>query len=150
MCIRDSVLSDAPVNWSGGDYGWYFELDEPGEKVIFRPVLRGSIVFFTTFIPNPDPCGQGGFSFFFSVDMENGSSPDEPEVDVNGDGIIDDNDRVSNGNTTGVMAARKLEGIAPNPVFVDNIAFTGGNKGIRVRDLPELPLGRFSWQELLQ
>ena len=57
-------------------------------------------------IPNPDPCGQGGFNFFFSVDMVNGSSPDEPEVDTNGDGIIDDNDRVSDGNNTGVMAAR--------------------------------------------
>lgn len=143
------VLSDKPVNYQGGDFGWYFELDEPGEKVIFRPVLRGSIVFFTTFIPNPDPCGQGGFNYFFSVDMENGSSPDEPEVDTNGDGIIDDSDRVSDGNTTGVMAARKSEGLAPNPVFVDDIAFTGATP-TKVRKLKEIPTGRFSWQELLQ
>ncbi len=143
------VLSDNTVDYQGGDYGWYFEIDEPGEKLIFKPVLRGGIVFFTTFIPNPDPCGEGGFNYFFSVDMVNGSSPDEPEIDTDGNGVIDDNDRVKNGATVGVMAARKSEGLAPNPVFVDDIAYTGA-KPTKVRKLKDIPTGRFSWQELLQ
>jgi type IV pilus assembly protein PilY1 len=141
------VLSNNVVNYAGGEYGWHFELDETGEKAFFVPVVRGGIVFFTTFIPNPDPCSAGGDNYFFSVDMINGGSPDDPQVDTDGNGIVDDNDRVKNGGTTGVMVARKSEGLAPNPVFVDDIAYTGANP-TKVKKLRKIPTGRFSWQEI--
>ncbi len=143
------VTTNNPVNYLGGEFGWFFELDEAREKTIFRSVVRGGIVFFTTFIPNPDPCSAGGSSYLFAVDMITGGSADEPQVDVNNDGEVNEKDRVTRGTETAAMSGIKEEGIMPNQVFVDDIAYTGA-KATKVKKLPPPPTGRFSWQELIQ
>jgi len=145
------VLTNTPVNYAGGESGWYFELEDTGEKTIFEASLRGGTVFFNTFVPDPDPCGEGGDSWAMFVDMVNGGSTDDPQSDTNNDGVIDDNDRVSNsGGTLANSAGSKGEGeLYPSNNFLENLVFRGEDAE-EVEDLKDIPTGRFSWQELIQ
>jgi type IV pilus assembly protein PilY1 len=150
------VLTNTPVNYAGGESGWYFELDgagDSGEKLIFEPSLRGGIVFFNTFVPDSDPCGEGGDSWAMFVDMVNGGSADDPQSDTNNDGIIDDKDRVSDssGNASLMTSAgSKGEGeLYPNNNFLGDLVYRGDDPD-EVKELRDIPTGRFSWQELIQ
>jgi len=147
----ERVLSRNVVDYTlGGDHGWFFELDVNGERSVTNPVVRGGIVFFNSFVPVIDPCSVGGFGYRFAVDMITGGSPDEVVVDVNGDGVIDDNDKASDGSGGfDTVAAIRQEGFLPEPVFIEDIAYTAETPS-KVAELPEPPTGRFGWQELIQ
>jgi type IV pilus assembly protein PilY1 len=131
--------------------GWYFELDVNRERSVTNPVVRGDLVFFNSFVPEDEPCTIGGFGYRFAVEMLSGGSPYEVAADADGDGDIDDDDRArhSNGTNTDTIAAIRQEGFLPEPVFIENIAYTA-EKPSKVADLPEPPTGRFGWQELIQ
>ena len=143
------VLSDNPVNYTGGQFGWYFKLPLSGERSVTNPVLRGGIVFFNSFVPVDDPCSVGGFGFRFAVDMETGGSPRQAVADVNRDGLIDESDRASNGLLTDTIAIIRQDGFLPQPVFIEDIAYTAEEPS-KVPKLRKIPRGRFSWQELIQ
>ena len=143
------VLSRNTVDYAGGDYGWYFELPDSGERSVTNPVVRGGIVFFNSFTPVDDPCSVGGYGFRFAVDMITGGSPDDVAIDTNNDGVIDENDRASNGITSDTVAAIRQEGFLPEPVFIEDIAYTAETPS-KVVKLKNIPKGRFSWQELIQ
>ena len=81
--------------------------------------------------------------------MVTGGSPSEPTYDANNDGVIDENDKVSNGIDQSTLVAVRQEGFLPEPVFIEDLSFTA-EEATKVRALPELRVGRFSWQELLQ
>ncbi|MDH3856887.1 MAG: PilC/PilY family type IV pilus protein, partial [Gammaproteobacteria bacterium] len=146
----ERVLTRTAVDYLGSKYGWFFELDVNGERSVTNPVVRGGLVFFNSFVPVSDPCSVGGFGYRFAVDMISGGSPDEVAVDVNGDGVIDDNDKASDGSgNTDTIAAIRQEGFLPEPVFIEDIAYTAETPS-KVIELPEPPTGRFGWQELIQ
>jgi type IV pilus assembly protein PilY1 len=142
------VLSNNPVDYSI-DHGWYFDLPETGERSVTSPIARRDTVFFNTFVPTENPCSFGGFGFKYAVDMVTGGSPSEPTYDANNDGVIDENDKVSNGIDQSTLVAVRQEGFLPEPVFIEDLSFTA-EEATKVRALPELRVGRFSWQELLQ
>ncbi len=78
-----------------GGFGWYIDLVEgPGERVVSSALVAGGYVFFTTFQPSDDPCEAGGIARLYVVGYENGCVPLEPVVDVNGDGVVDENDTI--------------------------------------------------------
>jgi Tfp pilus tip-associated adhesin PilY1 len=56
------------------------------------------IVFFTTFIPDVDICTGSGDAYLFVVDYNSGLAPSHPVFDINADGIIDENDKIDDGN----------------------------------------------------
>lgn len=144
------VLTRNQVDYLGGDYGWFFELPDSGERSVTNPVVRGSLVFFNSFVPVSDPCSVGGYGFRFAVNLIDGGSPDDVAVDTNDDGIIDDNDKASDGSgNTETIAAIRQEGFLPEPVFIEDIAYTAETPS-KVKELPSPPTGRFGWQELLQ
>jgi len=144
------VLTRNVVDYTaGGDHGWFIELDINGERSVTNPVLRGGVVFFNTFVPVTDPCSVGGFGYRFALDMITGGSPDEVVIDTNGDGIINDQDKATNGTDTDTIAAIRQEGFLPEPVFIEDIAYTAETPS-KVAELPEPPTGRFGWQELVQ
>ncbi|MCP4981760.1 MAG: hypothetical protein GY935_14850 [Gammaproteobacteria bacterium] len=148
--FSERVLTRNPVNYAGGDYGWFIELPDSGERSVTNPVVRGSIVFFNSFVPVSDPCSVGGYGYRFAVNVVDGGSPDEVTVDTNGDGIIDDNDKVTDGSgNTDTVAAIRQEGFLPEPVFIEDIAYTAETPS-KVAELPKPPTGRFGWQELIQ
>jgi type IV pilus assembly protein PilY1 len=76
--------------------GWYIDLVEnPGERVTSSPLVAGGIVFFTTFEPDiEDPCKAGGIARLYTVKYDTGCPPDSPVLDVNGDGVVDDGDKI--------------------------------------------------------
>ncbi len=147
----ERVLTRNSVDYAGGaDFGWFFELPDSGERSVTNPVIRGSLVFFNSFAPESDPCSVGGYGYRFAVNLVDGGSPEEVAVDSNLDGIIDDNDRANDGSgNTDTIAAIRQEGFLPEPVFIEDIAYTA-EKPSKVAELPIPPTGRFGWQELLQ
>ena len=78
-----------------GGFGWYIDLVEgPGERVISSAFVAGGYVFFVTFQPSDDPCEAGGIARLYCVKYDNGCVPDVPVIDITGDGIVDDNDKI--------------------------------------------------------
>ncbi len=142
------VLSNNNVDYSI-KYGWYFKLPDSGERSITRPVVRGNVVFFNTFVPEDDACKAGGYGYRMVVDLETGGPPKEATIDVNGDGVIDANDNAENGSVVETISGIRQEGYLPEPVFIEDIAYTADTP-TKVIKLKEIATGRFSWQELLQ
>jgi type IV pilus assembly protein PilY1 len=128
--------------------GWYFNLTDSGERSVTSPIARSTTVFFNSFVPESDPCSEGGYGYRFAVDMATGGSPLLPTIDSNNDGEIDDNDYQSNGVDQSTLAAVRQEGFLPEPVFIEDLAFTG-DTATKIKALKTVPSGRFSWIELL-
>ena len=142
------VLTRNPVDYDT-KHGWYFNLPDSGERSVTSPIARADTVFFNTFVPGDDPCDRGGYGWRFAVDMNTGGSPQDPTIDSNGDGVIDDADLQNNGvGGESTLAAVRQEGFLPEPVFIEDLAFTG-DQAAKIKSLSTVPTGRFSWQELI-
>ena len=141
------VLTRNPVNYAV-DYGWYFDLIENGERSVTASIARSDTVFFNSFVPMDDPCSIGGFGYKYAVDMVTGGSPLEPTFDSNGDGVVDEQDLVDNGASVSTLVAIRQEGYLPEPVFIEDLAFTADD-ATKIKGLKNIPVGRFAWQELL-
>lgn len=77
-------------------FGWYIDLEDggvssAGERSVSTPLLLGDILFFTTILPSTNICDGGGSSFLMAVEAVDGSQPDFPVFDLDGDGNFDDN-----------------------------------------------------------
>jgi type IV pilus assembly protein PilY1 len=64
-------------------YGWFFDLEHPGEKIVSSPLVFNKVVYFTTFTPTTatssgsDPCGTGigsGTARIYAVDYKTGEA----------------------------------------------------------------------------
>ncbi len=79
-----------------GFQGWYIDfVEHSGERVTASPLVAGGIVFFTTFEPDiEDPCKAGGIARLYAVQYDTGCAPDSPVLDINGDGVVDENDKI--------------------------------------------------------
>ncbi|MDH5356773.1 MAG: PilC/PilY family type IV pilus protein, partial [Gammaproteobacteria bacterium] len=141
------VLTRNPVDYSLAQ-GCFFNLPDSGERSVTPPIARADTVFFNTFVPDNKACSIGGYGYRFAVDMSTCGSPLLATIDSNGDSVVDDNDYVSNGVTDSTLAAVRQEGYLPEPVFIEDLAFTG-EQATKIKALSNVPTGRFSWQELL-
>jgi type IV pilus assembly protein PilY1 len=103
--IRDNgkpVTRAALTDQTGGcasteqSQGWYIDfIENRGERVTSAPLVAGGIVFFTTFEPDiDDPCKAGGIARLYSVQFDTGCAPESSVLDVNGDGVVDDSDKI--------------------------------------------------------
>jgi len=81
--------------------------------------------------------------------METGGSPQHPSFDANNDGVIDSGDLVSIGTLVSSVAGVRQEGYLPEPVVIEDLAYTG-EEPTKVKALKDVPVGRFSWQELIK
>jgi type IV pilus assembly protein PilY1 len=144
------VLSSNNVDYAtGAKYGWYFTLPDSGERSITKPVVRGNVVFMNTFVPEDSACAAGGYGWRMAVDLETGGPPKQTTIDANNDGIIDGKDDAQSGPIVETITAIKQEGYLPEPVFIEDIAYTADTPS-KVVELKDIATGRFSWQELLQ
>jgi type IV pilus assembly protein PilY1 len=153
------------------DQGWYLDLyfdgntdnvnDNPGERVVADPLVRNGRVIFPTLIPDVSPCAFGGTSYLMEIDAQSGSRLDVSPFDLNGDGVIDENDWVEievtdeHGNTitikVPVSGKESTVGIIKTPGVIstgDNeLKYTSGSTGdIEVTtESSGDKLGRQSW-----
>ncbi|MCX8012048.1 MAG: hypothetical protein N3A64_02690, partial [Desulfobacterota bacterium] len=86
--------------------GWYHNLwtsgGNPSERVLYRPVVFGGIVLFTTFIPNSDICGYGGSSNLYALNFTTGTANAEPVIGKSGTEILK-KESLGSGMASGVV-----------------------------------------------
>ncbi len=79
--------------------GWFFELENPGEKIISSVIVYNGVLYFTTYEPESedaddpaDPCDEAGglgISRFYAVDYLTGGAVrdfDESTTETDGEG----------------------------------------------------------------
>ncbi|NRH42957.1 PilC/PilY family type IV pilus protein [Pseudomonas sp. MS15a(2019)] len=81
-----------PTNKSG----WYLNLAvnsvNKGERVISRASVANGVLSFASLIPSADPCQGGGVSPVTKIDVLSGGRLSYAVFDINGDGVINDQD----------------------------------------------------------
>ncbi len=121
-----SAISTGCTSGSILKTGWALNLLKPvniaqGERVISFPLVRRGLVIFSTVIPDPDPCLGGGKSRLMEVDAFSGGSPGGSPFDANGDGKVDDNDKVKiNGKEQFVSGIDLDIGIIKTPTVIES------------------------------
>lgn len=154
------VYSDNLVNYSAKS-GWYLDLAYPdvgsanGERVVSAPILRFGRIIFTSVIPSSDPCDFGGRSWLNELDAVNGQRLNYSVFDVNGDGLIDDNDFIQVGDVKVPVGGKGFDEIIKTPGIVGagevEYKYTSGSKGtlgVTLEAGDPGPVGRQSWRQL--
>ena len=76
---------------------------------------------FSTVIPNPDPCGDGGESRLMEIDALSGGEADATPFDVTGNGVIDDKDFILiNGVKHNASGVNQGIGITKQPTVIES------------------------------
>ncbi|MEM7612455.1 MAG: PilC/PilY family type IV pilus protein, partial [Pseudomonadota bacterium] len=146
-------------------FGWYMDLPDAGERVVSNPLVRGGIAFFNTIIPDAgDPCVVGGGGWLMSVDICDGSRPDEPAFDLNRDNVVNNGDLVADTtltdasgnpitNAPGGERFNPNEGLPWQSSVLGDRQYTPGSTGnIETRTINvsnNTLAGRLSWEQLI-
>jgi type IV pilus assembly protein PilY1 len=107
-------------NDMAGKNGWYIDLDNGGahyfgERIIAKAAIQhggaanGYALIVPTIIPSNDPCEKGARSDVLTLRAFTGAPLVDPIVDVNGDGVIDDNDKIDTDGKSVVGASFGIE-----------------------------------------
>ena len=94
------TASKNKINWSIHN-GWVVQMPTIAERIVSDPALRGGRVIFTSIIPSGDVCSAGGRSWLNEVEWLSGALLDKPPFDSNLDGVVDGNDLLAEGVSTG-------------------------------------------------
>ena len=142
--------------------GWYLNLDKPaqGERVVNRPLVDGTALFFASIIPpTSNACDVGGKGYLNALDAFSGTSLKNPFFDANGDGSFNNGDTLTNsaGQKVAVGSIDPGIGMLTKPIIIRGpgsaIAVVGGSQGGKA-DPPVNPPGsapqRVSWREILR
>jgi len=140
------ILSQNPVDYST-HHGWYIPLIDNGERTVTNPIIRSGFVFFNTSVPSTDACASSGYGYRFVVDLETGGTPSEPVIDVNEDGVVDDNDTI--GPSKDVQSAQRFERQLTDDTLTEK-HIINQRELTAIKDAPTRQACRVSWQELLQ
>lgn len=150
--VAGRTLTDLDTDYTIPVHGWYMDLPVSGERSITDPVIRGDLVFFSTTIPDSNPCNFGGTGWLMVAKWLNGGNPDSVAFDLNGDGNLDGLDEISGEASAG----NAIVGLPTSPVNLGNKRYvatteTTGGDSIDTTDIIEiddLNTGRLSWEEI--
>jgi type IV pilus assembly protein PilY1 len=107
------LLSNNTVDYTTAR-GWYYDLPDTGERVVYSPIVVGELVVYTTIVPESNLCsGSGGHGWLMVHNLADGSEPDFIALDVNGDTFFDASDQSGDENVGGVKV-----GTLSKPTFV--------------------------------
>ncbi|RTE64361.1 pilus assembly protein [Amphritea opalescens] len=164
LSYNTRLTSDNDVDLATKD-GWYMDFnssDYPGERIVSSSLVRSGRVIFPTLVPEADACSSGGTSWLMELDADTGARLASSPYDMNGDGVIDDNDLVgidtdNDGVADTYIAASGKEstvGIIKTPGVIstgdDEKKYTSGSSGdIEVTtESSDNTSGRQSWEQL--
>ncbi|GEM_PF-5665619 len=105
--------------------GWKVTLSS-GERVITSPIILGNVVFFLTFKPSSDQCSGSGTTWLYALPFNKGclGPNDMPIIDVNGDGVIDNNDLVNNKPPVAIKIGQGVPNSSPVSLSSDLLVVT--------------------------
>jgi len=142
---------------SASKRGWYITLPDDGERVIDRALVKGSLVYFNTIIPDTSTCDAGGKGWEMVVQMKNGDSASGAQWDYNQNGSLDAGDTHAGLSFAG---RKTVQGQPGAPKIIGNQLFSpltdkvGTAKGVRDHfkntkiASTSGTSGRISWMEL--
>lgn len=131
-----------------------------GERQVSTPILRNGRIIFTTLLPSSDACEAGGSGWLMELDAQTGGRLAVPTLDVNDDGIIDENDYITvtiDGEEVLVPVSGEQSevGIIPRPTILPiddetEIKYAGGTQGeiATFTESSTARTGRISWREI--
>jgi type IV pilus assembly protein PilY1 len=90
--------------------GWFVDLPQQGERVTATPSLVDGRIAFATFVPEFTGCQTNGESWAFNLDALDGKPANIGLFDVNGDGVIDANDKISGPSGFVFAGAMRFDG----------------------------------------
>jgi type IV pilus assembly protein PilY1 len=137
--------------------GWFFELENPGEKIISSVIVYNSVLYFTTYEPedesdedDSDPCDETsgyGTARFYAVDYENGGAVSDYDSTTETDG---DGETVTYGTNDRSMVIGSS--IASSPAIAISssgaVIYVGVEGGIETIDaIEDLSMNYFYWQQ---
>jgi type IV pilus assembly protein PilY1 len=164
LSYNTRVTSNYNVDLSAKD-GWYIDFDSsnyPGERIVSNSLVRNGRVIFPTLVSETDPCSSGGTSWLMELDADTGARLTISPFDLNGDGVIDNNDLVgidTDGDgqvdtNVAVSGKESTVGIIKTPGVIstgkDEKKYTSGSSG-QIEVTTESAgdtLGRQSWKQL--
>ncbi len=121
------------------ELGWYIDLPDTGERIVVEAVAIGSIVFFNTTVPDSASCNGGGYGYLMFADRMTGGQPDFTVLDINNDGVFDD-DIVGGLMTNAIPGGGRL--IDDRYVVSDS---SGKITDVGVQTVSPRPSSRASW-----
>ncbi|MEE9302773.1 MAG: PilC/PilY family type IV pilus protein, partial [Thiotrichaceae bacterium] len=71
--VETRITSKNAVNYATKK-GWYMDLPDTGERVVFNPILRDGRFVFTTLIPDTGVCSAGGSGWIMELDYLTGGA----------------------------------------------------------------------------
>jgi len=151
--------NDLDAGYAKRKRGWYITLSDAGERVIDRALVKDSLVYFNTVIPDTSTCDAGGKGWENVVQMANGGSAKGAQWDVNQNGSLDAGDTHAGLSFAGRKTAKGQPGapkIIGGQLFSPRTYKVGTAKGPRdhFKNTQIAPAsssstsGRISWIEL--
>ncbi len=121
------------VSCDSGSGPWVLKLErtagQPSERITTKPLIIGGIVYFTTFIPGTDICGESGKSYIVALDWRTGNVPaEDPFTDIDDTVTIGDQVYTVVGKEIGAGVATGVNALGDEGYFAtsnDGIANTG-------------------------
>ncbi len=123
MLPSELAVFNAETNKTIHHVGWYFDLPGNGERAIKDVTIASGKLIFTTSTPSDTPCSGGGTSSIWGVQVCSGGRTQNAYFDLNGDGVINQNDYINIGTDANPIwvapSSVMVEGISPAPTLVE-------------------------------
>lgn len=146
--------------------GWYIDLKlgaAKGERVVYKPQVRGTHIVFVTLEPGTVGCTSAGSTWLMELDVYTGARLQSSPFDVNADRRFGSGDLVKFGASfpaPSVVSGRKSTiGITAHPTVISDTSTTNqeykimsGSKGTTesVREYNNVKNGRITWRDMSQ
>ena len=152
--------SDEIVDAAGNylKHGWHLDLLPPGsggtgERMLVRNTMLKNVLLGETLTPNISPCGELGDGWLMAINPWFGGRPVNEFFDIDGDGEVDEHDRINDETVTGwkhgnggmPYVQRCNEGLCVTSGSTD-----GDSPPETVNAKDDTVRGRLSWRELLE
>lgn len=144
--------TNTAINWTT-KMGWYDDLVGNGERIVSAPQLLNGAFLATLNTPPGAACGATFNSSLLEVNFQTGGAFEQPQLDINGDKVIDARDTVNGTYPVGVVlgsgygSSATLLQTAGAPGKIGKLITKSGGQQVTVIDPNNTPR-RLTWWQL--